>query len=45
MEGCNLCHVDLNGLDPRYVSVKGVMICDWQQEQLLASFGLIVTQN
>nr|WP_146147203.1 Qnr family pentapeptide repeat protein [Photobacterium aphoticum] len=42
MEGCNLCHVDLTGLDPRLVPLKGVMICDWQQEQLLESFGLVV---
>ncbi|MCW8329903.1 Qnr family pentapeptide repeat protein [Photobacterium sp. SDRW27] len=43
VEECNLCHVDLTGLDPRNVKLKGVMICDWQQEQLLEPFGLIVS--
>ncbi len=43
IEECNLCHVDLTGLDPRRVNLKGVTICDWQQEQLLEPLGVIVT--
>ncbi|MFT5880771.1 MAG: fluoroquinolone resistance protein [Moritella sp.] len=42
LEDCNLSHVDLTGLDPRRVNLKGVTICEWQQEQLLAPFGLII---
>lgn len=42
LEGCNLEHVDLTGLDPRRVNLQGVSICVWQQEQLLAPFGLII---
>lgn len=41
-QGTDLCHVDLEGLDPRRVDLTGVKICDWQQEQLLASLGLVV---
>jgi fluoroquinolone resistance protein len=33
MQGCNLSHSELNGLDPRKVELSGVKICDWQQEQ------------
>ena len=42
IEESDLTHVDLEGLDVRRVSLYGVKICDWQQEQLLAPFGLIV---
>ncbi|WP_399425480.1 Qnr family pentapeptide repeat protein [Vibrio campbellii] len=42
VEESDLTHVDLEGLDIRRVSLYGVKICDWQQEQLLAPFGLIV---
>lgn len=41
-ENCDLTNVDLTGLDPRRVSLSGVKICDWQQEQLLEPFGIIV---
>ena len=42
LQHCNLSHVDLTGLDPRQVHLQGVTICSWQQEQLLAPFGLII---
>jgi fluoroquinolone resistance protein len=42
MTECNLCHVDLTGLDIRRVSVAKVTICDWQQEQLLEPLGVVV---
>lgn len=42
LEHCDLTHVELEGLDVRKVSLLGVKICDWQQEQLLSPFGLIV---
>ncbi|HBC3545691.1 TPA: Qnr family pentapeptide repeat protein, partial [Vibrio parahaemolyticus] len=42
VEQCDLTHVELDGLDVRRVSLFGVKICDWQQEQLLAPFGLII---
>lgn len=38
----NLSHVDLSELDLRFVDIKDATICAWQQEQLLASFGIIV---
>ncbi|MGR5456520.1 pentapeptide repeat-containing protein, partial [Vibrio alfacsensis] len=41
-QGADLCHVDLEGLDPRRVDLTGVKICDWQQEQLLEPLGLVV---
>ena len=43
LESADLTHVDLEGLDMRRVSLNGVKICDWQQEQLLSKFGLIVS--
>ncbi|NRD75828.1 Qnr family pentapeptide repeat protein [Shewanella sp. VB17] len=42
LEACNLSRIELEGLDPRNVKLEGVMINQWQQEQLLAPFGLIV---
>ncbi len=45
LEGCNLCRVELEGLDPRNVKLEGVMINQWQQEQLLSPLGLIVTPD
>jgi fluoroquinolone resistance protein len=45
MEGCNLSHSELDGLDPRKVDLTGVKICEWQQEQLLEKLGLIVLPN
>ncbi len=42
IEESDLTHVDLEGLDIRRVSLYGVKICDWQQEQLLSPFYLIV---
>ncbi|MGV2986568.1 Qnr family pentapeptide repeat protein [Vibrio sp. E150_011] len=41
-QDANLCHVDLEGLDPRRVDLSGVKICSWQQEQLLEPLGLVV---
>lgn len=41
-QGADLCHVELEGLDPRRVDLTGVKICDWQQAQLLEPLGLIV---
>ncbi len=38
----NLTHVDLDGVDIRYVDFTGVQICDWQQEQLLNQLGIVV---
>lgn len=45
LSGCNLTRVELEGLDPRNVSLDGVMINQWQQEQLLAPLGLIITAD
>ncbi len=42
MQGCDLSHSELDGLDPRRVDLTGVKICSWQQEQLLAPLGVIV---
>lgn len=38
----DLCHCDLEGLDPRRIDLTGVKICGWQQEQLLEPLGLVV---
>lgn len=38
---CNLSHIELNGLDIRTVNIRGAMICQWQQEQLLETLGII----
>jgi fluoroquinolone resistance protein len=42
MQGCDLTHTELNGLNIRRVRLDGVKICDWQQEQLLDSLGVII---
>ncbi|ODP96353.1 fluoroquinolone resistance protein [Salinivibrio sp. SS3] len=42
VQGANLCHAEIDGLDPRKVDLSGVKIADWQQSQLLESLGLIV---
>ncbi|PCI54754.1 MAG: fluoroquinolone resistance protein [Gammaproteobacteria bacterium] len=42
MQGCDLTHIELNGLDIRRVGLDGVKICNWQQEQLLEDLGLII---
>ncbi len=42
LRGANLTRIDLNGLDPRNVSLEGVMINSWQQSQLLEPLGIIV---
>lgn len=41
----NLSHVDLNGLDIRRITLTGVIICQWQQEQLLSNLGLVVVSD
>ncbi|EGA69488.1 hypothetical protein VISI1226_09919 [Vibrio sinaloensis DSM 21326] len=41
-EQADLTHVDLEGVDLRKTSLYGAKICDWQQQQLLESFGLIL---
>ena len=45
LRGANLTRVELEGLDPRIVSLEGVIINQWQQEQLLAPLGLIITAD
>ncbi|GIU38631.1 pentapeptide repeat protein [Shewanella colwelliana] len=45
LRGANLTRVELDGLDPRIVALEGVMINQWQQEQLLAPFGLIISAD
>ena len=45
LQGANITRIELDGLDPRVVSLEGVMINQWQQEQLLAPLGLIVTPD
>lgn len=42
ISGANLSHVDLTGLDIRRVDMANVMICDWQQSQLLENIGVVV---
>ncbi|MCG9695546.1 Qnr family pentapeptide repeat protein [Shewanella sp. Isolate11] len=42
LRGANLTRVELHGLDPRTVSLDGVIISGWQQSQLLAPLGLII---
>ncbi|WP_232803269.1 pentapeptide repeat-containing protein, partial [Motilimonas sp. E26] len=42
IQGCDLTHSELNGLDPRKVDLTGVKICSWQQEQLLEQLGVVV---
>ena len=45
LRGANLTRIELDGLDPRLVPLEGVMINQWQQEQLLAPFGLIISAD
>ncbi len=45
MQGCDLSHSELDGLDPRKVDLTGVKICAWQQEQLLEQLGLIIVPD
>ena len=45
MEYCDLTNCELDGLDIRRVSLNGVKICDWQQEQLFELLGVIVLPN
>ncbi|NVJ55430.1 MAG: Qnr family pentapeptide repeat protein [Vibrionaceae bacterium] len=45
LQGCNLSHTELEGLDPRKVDLSGVKICDWQQAQLLEPLGLIIVPD
>jgi len=42
MQGCDLTHIELNGLNVRRVKLDGVKICEWQQEQLMEVLGIIV---
>lgn len=42
LQGCDLRGVDLEGLNPRQVQLDGVLIRDWQQQQLLETLGVIV---
>ncbi len=42
MQGCDLSHSELYGLDPRKIDLTGVKICSWQQEQLLEQLGVII---
>ncbi|MGF1686415.1 QnrS family quinolone resistance pentapeptide repeat protein [Photobacterium japonica] len=42
MQGANLCHAELDGLDPRKVDMTGVKIAAWQQEQLLETLGIVI---
>ena len=44
LQGANLTRIELEGLDPRVVDLKGVMINQWQQEQLLAPLGIVVVE-
>ncbi|MDN3616429.1 MAG: Qnr family pentapeptide repeat protein [Vibrio gallaecicus] len=45
IQGCDLTHSELYGLDPRKVDLTGVKICAWQQEQLLEQLGLIIVPD
>lgn len=42
LQGANLCHAELDGLDPRKVDTSGIKIAAWQQEQLLEALGIVV---
>ncbi|SKA63812.1 Qnr family pentapeptide repeat protein [Enterovibrio nigricans] len=41
-QGANLCHAELEGLNPRRVDMSGVKIAAWQQEQILETLGIVV---
>ncbi|WP_019029754.1 Qnr family pentapeptide repeat protein [Colwellia piezophila] len=42
IQGCDLTHTELTGLNIRRVDLDGVKICNWQQEQLLERLGIVV---
>ncbi len=37
----NLCHAELDGLDPRKVDTSGIKIAAWQQELILEALGIL----
>ena len=41
-QGANLCHAELEGLNPKRVDMTGVQIAGWQQDQLLEAMGIVV---
>jgi fluoroquinolone resistance protein len=41
-QGANLCHAELEGLNPKRVDMTGVQIAEWQQDQLLEAMGIVV---
>ncbi|EEX92304.1 quinolone resistance determinant QnrC [Vibrio orientalis CIP 102891 = ATCC 33934] len=45
VQGSDLSHSELYGLNPRKVDLTGVKICSWQQEQLLEQLGVIVVPD
>nr|WNL65358.1 Pentapeptide repeat protein [Acinetobacter gerneri] len=45
VQGCDLSHSELYGLDPRKIDLTGVKICSWQQEQLLEQLGVIIVPD
>ncbi|HHU2838153.1 TPA: pentapeptide repeat-containing protein, partial [Escherichia coli] len=42
LQGANLCHAELDGLDPRKVDTSGIKIAAWQQELILEALGIVV---
>ncbi len=40
LQGANLCHAELDGLDPR--KVDSIKIAAWQQELILEALGIVV---
>lgn len=42
LQDTNLCHAELDGLDPRKVDTSGIKIATWQQEQILEALGIVV---
>ncbi|CAH0534253.1 Pentapeptide repeat protein [Vibrio stylophorae] len=45
MQGCDLSHVELTGLNPKRIDLTGVKINVWQQEQLLSAMGIEVVMD
>ena len=41
LQGANLCHAELDGLDPRKVDTSGIKIAAWQQELILEALVLL----
>ncbi|MGQ7143937.1 hypothetical protein ACUOA8_29780, partial [Escherichia sp. SS-MK2] len=41
LQGANLCHAELDGLDPRKVDTSGIKIAAWQQELILEALGIV----